>query len=1278
MNKQPIVMISSTAQDLPKYREQVMDACMRASMFPKMMEQLTALDFDAIEASLTLVDEADIYVGLFAHRYGYIPDGHDISITEMEYEQAVERGIPRLIFLISDEVPILPKNFDTGDSAIKLNALKERLKKEQVVDFFKSPEDLRGLVLHALNQINNQLRDTQANDKSPTKLSASFFNHMSAIPAKGEPYIAHPYTLLQVRKLVGRKRELEILTDWITKSEPQDITIFNLVAIGGMGKSALAWTWFNGIAPQEKKWAGRVWWSFYETDATFENFVTRTLAYVSGRPLEELMNIPHADKQTVLLNALNQEPYLLVLDGLERILIAYTGLDAAYLSDDKVLDDENSNRITSEHGLPQSTNQSFVAKRHLSKTADMQAGQFLRKLTQVRNTRILISTRLYPADLQGPVGQPCSGCFELLLKGLSDQDALDLWRAYGAEGSREAMLPVFHTFDNHPLLIQLLAYEVAEFREAPGDFDAWRVANPDFNLFNLPFDLAQSEVLSHVLSKLSKQELRTLRTLQVISGFHFSADIIILEALLVPYEGEVGNDNKPFSTTKELVETLMALENRGLVSWDLEAKRYNLNPFVKKTIWSGTSLNENKNKDGYGSLRKHFEATPESIKVKELMLAVDLYNSFLELGDHKAASSIFFHQTESGRENLILRATSDKNEKYRCAALQALTLQWPDENTYGLLFNKFSQDENEKIRTIALQMLSLKWPNEITRDLLLNKFTQDENVKVRIIALQSLIELWPDKLTRKILETASDRDESFEIRGLAIKNLLRLWPDMRTFSVCKKIASKHNDPKTRLNTTKQLASQMWENITIRRFVRHVARTDDSSFVQEEIIFHLDSLREKLIGPWEQYLQGTANRSKLPKTPNGFPAVHFESFRLCNIRTFVNTGKIKLSSPTTLLLGNNATGKSTVLKCLALASLGSRAANEVEPNARSYLRNGTEKGIIEVSFCLIPDADAFPIEFGNFCVGIEIQDNSDRFTPLPNSEMEFGINCVQKLDELRKESDLAFAFICGYGATRTFSDNRFALEKELSKDENEWVLSLFRHDAGLVNPDVLSKLFRGDTRNIQGAPDSLAPETVASLRENILSLLPSVSTLYSEGKSDLRLHEEDLKITDLSDGYRGFLSVVGHLIRSSLKLSNWGPKPTKVHGAVLIDEIDLHLHPAWQRTVVDDMRKTFPNMQFILSTHSPLVVRSMNPTDIRVMEQSASEVAICEYTEPVHNVSVDDVLLGSYFNLDTTRSSSTEKQRRQLEQRIVEGDREASLDFIRLSRRQRFKGLKEDD
>src|SRR3989442_14202031 len=108
----------------------------------------------------------------------------------------------------------------------------------------------------------------------------------------------------------------------------------SVVAIGGMGKSALTWKWFNDVAPQEmKRLAGRLWWSFYESDATFENFVIRALAYISHRSKKEIHKLPPMDRETQLLAILDREPFLLVLDGLELIPVAYARMEAAHMMD---------------------------------------------------------------------------------------------------------------------------------------------------------------------------------------------------------------------------------------------------------------------------------------------------------------------------------------------------------------------------------------------------------------------------------------------------------------------------------------------------------------------------------------------------------------------------------------------------------------------------------------------------------------------------------------------------------------------------------------------------------------------------------------------------------------------------------------------------------------------------------------------------------------------------------------------------------------------------------
>ncbi len=625
------VMISSTARDLPDHRDEVMHACLRQGMFPVMMEHLPASDAEAIEASLKMVDESEIYVGVYAHRYGYVPKEHNplqISVTEMEYDRAVERNIPRLIFVIDKKHTITIDDVEQGEGAIKLKAFKERVQKENIVNFFTSPEDLRAHVINSLSKL-----------RQPDLMT---FHYVSDIPEPPEAFIAHPYTLLQTHRLVGRQPELNLLTDWVTRRQERIYQphVLNIVAIGGLGKSALTWRWFEDIAPQEMKpLAGRMWWSFYESDASFENFVTRALAYVTQRGLDEVQEIPAPERETQLLAALDREPFLIVLDGLERILIAYARMDAAHLSDDDY-DKQTANIVANAYGLPASAAQSFTGEHRLRKTADPRAGGFLRKLSRVRAARILVSTRLYPADLQTLTSEPLPGCNAIFVRGLADDDALELWRAFGVTGSRDSLLPLFNRVGNHPLVIQALASEVASYRPAPGDFDRWRRDHPDFDPFSLPLVQVKSHVLEFALRGLDD---KARQALQVIAGFRMPARYDTLVALLI-------GEGRPCADERELDAVLTELEDRGLVGWDKRANRYDLHPIVRGVVWNG--LGEDTRRGVYTSLQAHFEALPrigDPLKVsslEDLTPAIELYNTLIGLGRHDDAYIVFYDRLE--------------------------------------------------------------------------------------------------------------------------------------------------------------------------------------------------------------------------------------------------------------------------------------------------------------------------------------------------------------------------------------------------------------------------------------------------------------------------------------------------------------------------------------------------------------------------------------------------------------------------------------------------------
>ena len=166
-------MISSTSIDLPEHRKVVMEACQRLDIFPKAMEHLPARDADAIKVSMEMVEVADIYIGIFAWRYGHIPEDHDISITEMEFNRAVERGIPILVFLIHDDHALTRKMVEANEAAqTKLEALKARARKGRGRAEFKSPENLQTLALHALADLKAR-EQTEGAKPSKTKTNVT-------------------------------------------------------------------------------------------------------------------------------------------------------------------------------------------------------------------------------------------------------------------------------------------------------------------------------------------------------------------------------------------------------------------------------------------------------------------------------------------------------------------------------------------------------------------------------------------------------------------------------------------------------------------------------------------------------------------------------------------------------------------------------------------------------------------------------------------------------------------------------------------------------------------------------------------------------------------------------------------------------------------------------------------------------------------------------------------------------------------------------------------------
>ena len=164
------VFVSSTFIDLEPHRKAVCDALRQGGFLDIAMEHLGARDERPQEECLRLVtEESQYFIGIYAHRYGHIPDGSEISITEAEYYAA--KDLKRLIYVVDSKTPWVPEHIDKDEASEKLARFKGALGKRHTWKTFTSPDNLAKNVLADLGREvrNSQLKSVDADSTKSTK-----------------------------------------------------------------------------------------------------------------------------------------------------------------------------------------------------------------------------------------------------------------------------------------------------------------------------------------------------------------------------------------------------------------------------------------------------------------------------------------------------------------------------------------------------------------------------------------------------------------------------------------------------------------------------------------------------------------------------------------------------------------------------------------------------------------------------------------------------------------------------------------------------------------------------------------------------------------------------------------------------------------------------------------------------------------------------------------------------------------------------------------------------
>ncbi len=430
-------------------------------------------------------------------------------------------------------------------------------------------------------------------------------------------------------RFIGRDTQLQDLSDWARAADPTNLLLYE--AIGGNGKSMLTWEWTTRHATTVRAdWAGRFWYSFYERGADMADFCRHALAYMTDARLEEFAKVNMSALARHLMAKLHEHPWLLVLDGLERVLVAYHHVDAAEMPD------EQANAPTDK-----------VLNRNPCDTIRDEDAGLLRALAGARPSKILVTSRLAPRALLNPSGQAIPGAKRVALPGLRPTDAEQLLRSCGVTGDSTAMQDyVAQNCDNHPLLIGVLAGLITHYLPGKGNFDAW-LADPGshggakLNLATLDLIHRRNHILRAALDALPEKSRELLSTLALLSE---AADYQTLAAFNphMPPEPEYVNEPQlPHEHSyweslsderkkgivddydaalarrhsyemavqawresaavhlapDKLADTVKDLEQRGLLQYDGHTRRHDLHPVVRGVASGGMKTEE---KDRYG------------------------------------------------------------------------------------------------------------------------------------------------------------------------------------------------------------------------------------------------------------------------------------------------------------------------------------------------------------------------------------------------------------------------------------------------------------------------------------------------------------------------------------------------------------------------------------------------------------------------------------------------------------------------------------------------------
>lgn len=378
------------------------------------------------------------------------------------------------------------------------------------------------------------------------------------------------------------------------------------------------------------------------------------------------------------------------------------------------------------------------------------------------------------------------------------------------------------------------------------------------------------------------------------------------------------------------------------------------------------------------------------------------------------------------------------------------------------------------------------------------------------------------------------------------------------------------------------------------------------------------------------LTDNSHSSKNFRTGN-VRSIHVHNFKA--IKSFnITLPEARENRPGTtclMFLGENSTGKTSLLSAISLALLGSEDAKKLNQHFPELVRSHDASRLDQL------DQEEIKIS-----LVLDMEDNICGFNYDPENDI--------------LEESSGIPLVLAYGPRRFFNPKK----ANYAPGVESRVKTLFEPLATIPDPTRWLNKLNGHKF-----------DTVAATLRIILSLNDDDEIIRDRNQLAVRANGRVTPIHALSEGYKSLFIMSVDIMRELM--SRW-PDIELAQAVVLIDEIETHLHPRWKMRIMSSLRRAFPNVQFIATTHDPLCLRGMNNGEVVVLDRDAeANIYAIEDLPDIHGMTVEQLLTSDYFGLSSTADPDIEFSLASLAVDIVEKDRN-NVYQARLSERSREK------